>query len=556
MKKLFTQLMVISITFSLFAQPPQKMSYQCVVRNSTDALVTNQSVAIRISILQGTISGTAVYQEAYNPNPQTNANGLLSLEIGSGLAITGTFSEIDWSSGPYFLKTETDPAGGTNYTIIGTSQLLSVPYAMYAKTAGNSFSGNYYDLTNKPILFSGNYYDLTNIPILFDGTWGSLTGKPILAAVSTSGNYNDLTNKPTLFNGSWANLSGKPTSLAGYGITDGISTSHASYGITSSDIANWTNAYNWGNHATFGYLKSVSIPNQMTGDIMYYNGTNWVRLPKGTTGQILAMNSSGQPAWTDMFGSPITATEAATNVRETSVTLNCTVNSRGLSTTIEFEYGIDISYGSKVSILQNPIIGNSSVFQSVNVYDLLDGRTYHFRVKAVNTYGTTYGEDMTFSTNSINEPFSIGKIFGGGVIFYLDNTGQHGLICATSDQIQGVRWNNGTVLLIGTSTLVGTGQSNTSAIVNAQGAGIYAASICDQLVLNGYTDWFLPSIDELQLIYNQKAVIGGFTGPYEYYWSSSEYITGSVFLWSMVQGGRAWAGTYDTGASVRAIRAF
>jgi uncharacterized protein (TIGR02145 family) len=192
MKKLFTLSTVVLITYSVFAQSPQKMSYQCVVRNSTGALVTNQSVGLKISILQGTISGTAVYQEIYNPDPQTNANGLLSLEIGGGLPITGIFSSIDWAAGPFFLKTETDPTGGTNYTVVGISQLLSVPYAMYAKTAGNAFSGNYNDLTNQPTLFSGN--------------------------------YNDLTNKPTLFNGTWINLIGKPNTLAGYGITDAIAT--------------------------------------------------------------------------------------------------------------------------------------------------------------------------------------------------------------------------------------------------------------------------------------------------------------------------------------------
>ncbi|MGA2405262.1 MAG: fibrobacter succinogenes major paralogous domain-containing protein [Bacteroidales bacterium] len=193
MKKTFSHLIFMILILSLHAQAPQKMSYQCVIRNSSGALETNQSVGIRISILQGTTTGTVVYQETYNPNPQTNTNGLVSIEIGGGLAITGTFTGIDWATGPYFLKTETDPTGSTNYTIVGISQLLSVPYAMYAKTAGNEFSGSYNDLTNKPILFSGN--------------------------------YNDLTNKPTLFNGTWANLTGKPTTIAGYGIIDGVTTS-------------------------------------------------------------------------------------------------------------------------------------------------------------------------------------------------------------------------------------------------------------------------------------------------------------------------------------------
>ena len=128
MKKLFALLGITALTLSVFAQSPQKMSYQCVVRNTSGALVTNKSVGVRISILQGSASGTVVYQETYNPNPQTNANGLLTIEIGSGLIISGSFSSVNWYSGPYFLKTETDPSGGTTYTITGTSQLLSVPY--------------------------------------------------------------------------------------------------------------------------------------------------------------------------------------------------------------------------------------------------------------------------------------------------------------------------------------------------------------------------------------------------------------------------------------------
>ena len=113
------------------------MSYQAVIRNGSNGLVTSSPVGMRVSILQGSPTGTLVYQEIYNPNPQTNANGLVAIEIGGGTPLTGTFTTIDWSAGPYFIKTEIDPTGGTNYTITGTSQLLSVPYALYAKTVAS-----------------------------------------------------------------------------------------------------------------------------------------------------------------------------------------------------------------------------------------------------------------------------------------------------------------------------------------------------------------------------------------------------------------------------------
>jgi len=95
---------------------------------------------MQISILQGSASGTAVYVETQTPN--TNINGLVSLEIGSGTFVSGAFNTIDWSDGPYFIKTETDPTGGTNYTITGTSQLMSVPYAIHANTADSIVGGD------------------------------------------------------------------------------------------------------------------------------------------------------------------------------------------------------------------------------------------------------------------------------------------------------------------------------------------------------------------------------------------------------------------------------
>jgi uncharacterized protein (TIGR02145 family) len=138
MKKLVTLFLAIVSTYFLFAQAPQKMSYQAVIRNTQNELVISKPVKMRISILQGTSNGTAVYSELHNPS--TNANGLVSIEIGSGTSPVGTIGSINWGNGTYFLKTETDPTNGTNYSIVGTSQLLSVPYALLSNNAGNGFN--------------------------------------------------------------------------------------------------------------------------------------------------------------------------------------------------------------------------------------------------------------------------------------------------------------------------------------------------------------------------------------------------------------------------------
>jgi uncharacterized protein (TIGR02145 family) len=133
MRKLFSIFAAVLLTASVFAQSPEKMSYQAVIRNASNNIVTNHAVGMQISILQGSVSGTAVYVETQSPT--TNSNGLVSIEIGAGTVVSGDFSSIDWANGPYFIKTETDPTGGTSYSITGSSQLLSVPYALHAKTA-------------------------------------------------------------------------------------------------------------------------------------------------------------------------------------------------------------------------------------------------------------------------------------------------------------------------------------------------------------------------------------------------------------------------------------
>ncbi|WP_372948686.1 tail fiber domain-containing protein [Mariniphaga sp.] len=137
MKKLYSILALLLLAITVWAQSPQKMSYQAVVRDEGNSLVINRPVGVKMSIVQGSGNGNTVYSELFNPNPETNANGLLTLEIGGGIPVLGTFSEIDWSKGPFFIRTEIDPSGGSNYTVNGTSPLLSVPFALHAHSVEN-----------------------------------------------------------------------------------------------------------------------------------------------------------------------------------------------------------------------------------------------------------------------------------------------------------------------------------------------------------------------------------------------------------------------------------
>ena len=126
-------------SFNMMAQAPKKMSFQAVIRDANNIILGGKPIGMKISILKDSPSGVAVYAETQTLT--TNTNGLVTLEIGSGTVQSGNFANIDWSTGSYFVKTETDPGGGSNYSITGVSQLLSVPYAMYAAGSGSSTPG-------------------------------------------------------------------------------------------------------------------------------------------------------------------------------------------------------------------------------------------------------------------------------------------------------------------------------------------------------------------------------------------------------------------------------
>ncbi|MBK0368814.1 hypothetical protein [Flavobacterium agrisoli] len=141
MKKAFALLILLfALAPKLVAQSPEKMSYQAIVRAQDNSLVVSSKIGMKISVLQGSTSGIIVYQETHFKT--TNSNGLVSLEIGTGSVITGDFSKIAWEKGPYFIETQVDVKGGSSYNIIGSTQLLSVPYALHAKTAERLIGGS------------------------------------------------------------------------------------------------------------------------------------------------------------------------------------------------------------------------------------------------------------------------------------------------------------------------------------------------------------------------------------------------------------------------------
>ena len=194
-KFILSTLAATAFAISVLAQAPQGFKYQAVIRDAAGNILNNQAVGMQMTIQQGSIGGTTIYQETFSGT--TNAYGLMNLEIGSGIVISGDFTTIDWSNGPYFIETAVDVAGGTSYSVMGTSQLMSVPYALHANTAENVVNDAVDDADNDPT----NEIE----------TWSTLGGIP--ADIADGDDVDDADNDPTNEIETWATLSGIPNMI-------------------------------------------------------------------------------------------------------------------------------------------------------------------------------------------------------------------------------------------------------------------------------------------------------------------------------------------------------
>jgi len=575
MKKLFTFILAVILTATLFAQIPQKMTYQAVVRNGSGALVTSSPIGVRISVIQGTVTGDVVYSETQTTS--TNANGLMSIVIGEETAL-----DIDWSNGPYFIMTETDPTGGSNYTITGTSQLLSVPYALYAKKAENGFSGNYNDLSNQPTLFDGDYNSLSNLPTLFDGQYSNLSGLPTLfdgtwtslldKPTLFDGNYNSLSNLPTLFDGTFTSLGEKPTTLTGYGITDAMNTSHPANEISELVKQQWNTAYS--------FTTNFDVSSASVGSILLHNGTNWYAKQGENVFSLIDHNhnssysllshshadagplSNGFMSITDKNKLDDFNTVGRTTgdilmfngtmwvVKSNAFALPNHIHSDATTTVSGFMSGTDKTKLNAVDGSETKITGNPGI-----------------TVKGNGTTATPYTITVTQHT--------VGETYGGGVIFYVYDNGQHGLIAANADVSINTNPNlcwsypGPSPRTAGAfANGIRAGQTNTAAILAMQAtmlpsnpmvyvlSAAYAAVNFSDVDANGvrYGDWYIPSQFEMVLMSSSTATITGFSKSNPY-WSSTEVIDNINYAYMVVNGSLS-VQDKRSGFRVRPIRAF
>jgi hypothetical protein len=180
MKRKFFLFSLLALSVCMHAQAPLRFSYQSVVRNPANVLVANGPVGLEVKIRQGAPAGTVVFHETHALS--SNANGLVTAEIGSGQVVAGSMSGINWSAGPYFLEAATDPFGGTAYSLSSTRELLSVPYALYAETAGNGGGGNTIS-AGTGLTLNGNVMDAQTSSPLWNAN--ALQSAPISIAAPT-----------------------------------------------------------------------------------------------------------------------------------------------------------------------------------------------------------------------------------------------------------------------------------------------------------------------------------------------------------------------------------
>ncbi len=195
MKKIISTLLVCFTTLVFtFAQAPSIFKYQSVVRDNSGNIISNQLVKFRITLLRGSITGTTSYIEQHTT--ATNQFGIANLEIGNGSSSIGNIDTIQWGRADYFIKVELDPTGSSGFTVMGTSQLLSVPYALYANTAGNvpKIIAGSSDGGLSPTVVTGSGFTVTHPAT---GTYDITFSSPFTTLPTIVANYQFVSSYPS-----------------------------------------------------------------------------------------------------------------------------------------------------------------------------------------------------------------------------------------------------------------------------------------------------------------------------------------------------------------------
>ena len=359
MKKLFTLLALIT-TIAIFAQAPQGFNYQATVRNNTGTLIVNQSVYFKFNVLLNSQTSVPIFTETHYV--ATDGLGQVNLVVGQGTATVGTFSSINWANGSYYLGIEINT--GSGYVAMGTTQLLSVPYALYANSAGNSNS---------------NLPNGTNIGDTLNWIWNGSAWVPT-SSIATS----QLPVVSTIEAGGIQT----PSPISGGTITSDGGFSIISKGVCWSTSPNPSINNNSTNDGTGATNFTSVFPNLLTTTTYYYRAyaTNSVGTGYGIT---YTFTTVANPQVTTTLLSAVTSTSASSGGNITS--------DGGASVT---ERGVCWSTSPNPTIALTTKTNNGSgtgMFTST-ISGLTANTTYYIKSFAINNYGTAYGQEEVFTT--------------------------------------------------------------------------------------------------------------------------------------------------------------
>ncbi len=401
---------IIIFFFPIFAiaQAPQKINFQSILRNSSGEVIGNSSVSLKISILSGSRNGSSVYSETYAKT--TDASGLISLQIGNGTVVSGIFANIDWGGISHFIKLEADFSGGSNYVVLGTQELMSVPYALYASKTDTSALNLTSRLATK--LNATDTVSLSNRINAYNANSGSFDTS-LLNLTSRFSTKLNITDTASLSNRIDLKLTKTDTASLSNRIdlkltkTDTASLSNRiDLKLTKTDTSSLSNRIDLKLTKTDTASLSNRIDTKLnrsdfptgtnTGNILYWNGTTWVNLAPGQPGQVISMSFTGIPSWSGAAYATLT-TSSVSSIASTSVSGGGNISSDG---------GATISArGLVYSTSTNPtlsntvfMIGSGTGIFSGTLTGLTPNTTYYVRAYATNSVGTAYGNEVSFTT--------------------------------------------------------------------------------------------------------------------------------------------------------------
>jgi hypothetical protein len=582
------------LCFYTFAQAPEGFNYQGIARDNKGKELANQSIRLRLSILQTSATGSSVYSETHTTT--TNSFGLFNVKVGTGMPSVGNFSKINWTTGLYFLKVEFDPAGGTNFVFSGTSQLVSVPYAMMSNLSLKSLNDldtssqnelQIMKLQNDTLyldkggyVYLGKYFDKNEIQ--------QLKTKLIADSIGVDLKIN---NESTVRINSDISLGLKIVSDSNY-----------LKGLINANTTGLTNEIN-GRIAGDNAIKSKQITDS-TFLRMMINSAN-INLATETNTRISADNNLKSKQISDsMYLKGLIATETnsrttADNILQTGINnlrvkessdsalfatyLTTTMNNLTTETTNRIN-GDNTLQGNLTTETNNRISGDNAIKSKiVSDSSYFKGQISNHVSQDHDTSANNEIQSLSISNDTIflsknggnvKLPSShyVGELYGGGVVFYVDRTGKHGLVCSMIDisATASIWWNNATNLIGINAQSYWNGQGNSDAIMTQ--SSISAAKLCDNYTNSNYgtgvySDWYLPSKGELEFLWQNFSLVqkslesDGNSATtailISYYWSSTEFNGSYAWAYNLYDSFTWFKGYKDSSSfMVRAVRAY